>query len=173
VGDLILTAPKACKTARRITDLQHLALPGGPMFVSLGVIPAAANEAQLAGVMGHEMSHYTCSTPRSRPVRSKPRVCSGNYVMRTRSIQRDYSGNSLKVDAGWKQTNTFCLSSGWMMNARSELFLEAPAGVLSPTYIVAAADEFPHRKCGCQSVGFHNLFVASPFRLCTASAPGG
>lgn len=27
------------------------------MFVNIGTITAAANEAQLAGVMGHEMSH--------------------------------------------------------------------------------------------------------------------
>src|SRR6516165_3078371 len=38
-------------------EINAFALPGGPMFVNLGAITAAANEAQLAGVMGHEMSH--------------------------------------------------------------------------------------------------------------------
>src|SRR3974390_120473 len=38
-------------------DINAFALPGGPMFVNLGAINAAANEAQLAGVMAHEMSH--------------------------------------------------------------------------------------------------------------------
>src|SRR6516164_1465361 len=38
-------------------DINAFALPGGPMFVNIGTITAAANEAQLAGVMGHEMSH--------------------------------------------------------------------------------------------------------------------
>lgn len=38
-------------------DINAFALPGGPMFVNLGAITAAANEAQLAGVMAHEMSH--------------------------------------------------------------------------------------------------------------------
>ena len=38
-------------------EINAFALPGGPMFVNLGTITAAANEAQLAGVMGHEMSH--------------------------------------------------------------------------------------------------------------------
>jgi hypothetical protein len=38
-------------------DINAFALPGGPMFVNVGTITAAANEAQLAGVMGHEMSH--------------------------------------------------------------------------------------------------------------------
>ena len=38
-------------------DINAFALPGGPMFVNIGTITAAANEAELAGVMGHEMSH--------------------------------------------------------------------------------------------------------------------
>jgi hypothetical protein len=38
-------------------EINAFALPGGEMFVNLGTITAAANEAQLAGVMGHEMSH--------------------------------------------------------------------------------------------------------------------
>ena len=38
-------------------EINAFALPGGQMFVNLGTITAAANEAQLAGVMAHEMSH--------------------------------------------------------------------------------------------------------------------
>ena len=38
-------------------EINAFALPGGPMFVNIGTITAAANEAQLAGVMAHEMSH--------------------------------------------------------------------------------------------------------------------
>src|SRR5271157_2148381 len=38
-------------------DINAFALPGGPMFVNIGTITAAANEAELAGVMSHEMSH--------------------------------------------------------------------------------------------------------------------
>jgi hypothetical protein len=38
-------------------EINAFALPGGEMFVNLGTITAAANEAELAGVMGHEMSH--------------------------------------------------------------------------------------------------------------------
>lgn len=33
------------------------ALPGGPMFIQTGLLKDVDNEAQLAGVMGHEMSH--------------------------------------------------------------------------------------------------------------------
>ncbi len=38
-------------------SINAFALPGGFMYVHRGVIEAAANEAQLAGVMGHEIGH--------------------------------------------------------------------------------------------------------------------
>ncbi len=38
-------------------EINAFALPGGQMFVNVGTITAADNEAQLAGVMAHEMSH--------------------------------------------------------------------------------------------------------------------
>jgi hypothetical protein len=38
-------------------DINAFALPGGPIFVNVGTILAADNEAELAGVIAHEMSH--------------------------------------------------------------------------------------------------------------------
>ena len=38
-------------------DINAFALPGGPVYVNLGTIQACSNEAQLAGVMAHEISH--------------------------------------------------------------------------------------------------------------------
>lgn len=38
-------------------EINAFALPGGPIFINIGTIQAAANEAELAGVMAHEMSH--------------------------------------------------------------------------------------------------------------------
>jgi predicted Zn-dependent protease len=38
-------------------EINAFALPGGPMFVNVGTITAAANEDELAAVMAHEMSH--------------------------------------------------------------------------------------------------------------------
>jgi len=38
-------------------EINAFALPGGPMFINIGTITASANEAELAGVMAHEMSH--------------------------------------------------------------------------------------------------------------------
>src|SRR5207302_1340674 len=38
-------------------DINAFALPGGPIFVNVGTINAAENEAELAGVIAHEMAH--------------------------------------------------------------------------------------------------------------------
>jgi len=38
-------------------EINAFALPGGQMFINLGTITSAKNEAELAGVMGHEMAH--------------------------------------------------------------------------------------------------------------------
>ena len=38
-------------------DINAFALPGGPIYVNLGTIQAADNESELAGVVGHEISH--------------------------------------------------------------------------------------------------------------------
>src|SRR5947208_9672668 len=38
-------------------SINAFALPGGPMFINSGLLKAVDNEAELAGVMGHEMSH--------------------------------------------------------------------------------------------------------------------
>jgi beta-barrel assembly-enhancing protease len=38
-------------------DINAFALPGGSIFVNLGTVQAAKDEAQLAGVMAHEISH--------------------------------------------------------------------------------------------------------------------
>jgi predicted Zn-dependent protease len=40
-----------------VKDINAFALPGGPMFVHRGIVEAAHNEGELAGVMAHEMSH--------------------------------------------------------------------------------------------------------------------
>ena len=40
-----------------VKEINAFALPGGPIFVNLGTIQAADDEAQLAGVMAHEISH--------------------------------------------------------------------------------------------------------------------
>src|SRR5687767_9844009 len=38
-------------------EINAFALPGGPMFLNRGMIEAASTEAEMAGVMAHEISH--------------------------------------------------------------------------------------------------------------------
>jgi predicted Zn-dependent protease len=38
-------------------EINAFALPGGPVYINRGAIEAADNEAQIAGVMGHEIAH--------------------------------------------------------------------------------------------------------------------
>lgn len=38
-------------------DINAFALPGGPMYINRGMIEAARNEGELAGVLAHEISH--------------------------------------------------------------------------------------------------------------------
>ena len=40
-----------------VREINAFALPGGPMYVNRGMIEAAKNEGEIAGVMAHELSH--------------------------------------------------------------------------------------------------------------------
>jgi predicted Zn-dependent protease len=40
-----------------LREINAFALPGGPMFVNRGMIEAARSDAEVAGVMAHELSH--------------------------------------------------------------------------------------------------------------------
>ncbi len=40
-----------------VREINAFALPGGPMYVNRGMIEAAKNEGEIAGVMAHEISH--------------------------------------------------------------------------------------------------------------------
>src|SRR5947208_1709907 len=62
VGKRLTTQPEATGWPFNFTvildpSINAFALPGGAMFINTGAIAGADNEAQLAGVMGHEMSH--------------------------------------------------------------------------------------------------------------------
>jgi beta-barrel assembly-enhancing protease len=64
IGQRLAAAPEAIQsefpfdfTLLNVPAVNAFALPGGPMFVFTGLVKSTANEAQLAGVMAHEMSH--------------------------------------------------------------------------------------------------------------------
>src|ERR1700751_567580 len=54
-----------------VDDINAFALPGGSIFVNVGTIQAEETEAQLAGVMAHEIRavakpHSTCTIPKQQ-----------------------------------------------------------------------------------------------------------
>ena len=62
IGRKLASAPEAAQypyTFKVVHDdsINAFALPGGPTFVHTGLILAADNESQIAGVMAHEISH--------------------------------------------------------------------------------------------------------------------
>jgi predicted Zn-dependent protease len=64
VGERLAATPQARNSGFQFTftvlndaQVNAFALPGGPMFIYTGLLKAVDNEAELAGVMGHEMSH--------------------------------------------------------------------------------------------------------------------
>ncbi len=62
IGERLAAAPEAGGfpySFKVVADksINAFALPGGPTYVHTGLIAAAENEAQLAGVMAHEISH--------------------------------------------------------------------------------------------------------------------
>ncbi len=64
VGDRLAATPQARQSGFQFTftllnvpEVNAFALPGGPMFIFTGLFKELDNEAQLAAVMSHEMSH--------------------------------------------------------------------------------------------------------------------
>jgi len=64
MGQKLAAAPEAKAsgfnftfTVLNVDQVNAFALPGGPMFIYTGLLKSTDSEAQLAGVMGHEMSH--------------------------------------------------------------------------------------------------------------------
>jgi beta-barrel assembly-enhancing protease len=54
------------------SDINAFALPGGPMFVNRGMIAAAHDEGEVAGVMAHEMSHVVLRHGTAQATKATP-----------------------------------------------------------------------------------------------------
>ncbi len=60
------------------SDINAFALPGGPIFVNVATITAADNEAELAGVLAHEMSHvYMQHSAKQAPKSTAAQIIAG------------------------------------------------------------------------------------------------
>src|SRR5580698_946518 len=77
--------------------INAFALPGGYVFVNRGAIEAADNEAQLAGVMAHEMSHV--SLRHGTTEATKARAAQG-FIGILGAILGDNAGGALLTELG-------------------------------------------------------------------------
>lgn len=110
-------------------NINAFSLPGGPLFVNTGLIDNADNEAQLAGVIGHEMSHVVLRHATNQASKQNlvriPAMLAGavaggglfgqlaqmglglgaNSVLlkfsRTAEAQADYNGAEIMAEAGY------------------------------------------------------------------------
>jgi Zn-dependent protease with chaperone function len=53
-------------------EINAFALPGGPMFLNRGMIEAAQSEAEMAGVMAHELSHVALRHGTAQATKAQP-----------------------------------------------------------------------------------------------------
>ena len=80
-------------------SINAFALPGGPIYVHSGLIAAADNEAQLAGVMAHEVSHVALRHSTSRASKASafqiPLVLAGGMLDKKGGLLGALSGIGL------------------------------------------------------------------------------
>ena len=55
-----------------VRDANAFALPGGPIFINRGMIEAARNEGELAGVLAHELSHVVLRHGTAQATKATP-----------------------------------------------------------------------------------------------------
>ncbi|MGH9357159.1 MAG: M48 family metallopeptidase, partial [Terriglobia bacterium] len=115
-------------------DINAFALPGGYIFVNRGTIQAAQNEAQLAGVMAHEIGHVV--------MRHGTHQASEKALVRTPlSILGSILGASGSTAAGLAQAGLgFGVNSIFLHNSRG---MESQADEVG-TYILYHAGYDPH-----------------------------
>ena len=88
-------------------EINAFALPGGSVFVNLATVTAAESEAQLAGVMGHEISHVvlrhsTCNITKQK----KGRLFAGLGQVAAQTVGGSY-GNLAYQGIGYAAGLTF------------------------------------------------------------------
>ncbi len=85
-------------------EVNAFALPGGFFYVNKGLILAADNEAELAGVMAHEIAHVAARhAVENQTKASLARVCSAGRF----DIPGRHSGNDLPEHGGHRTARDF------------------------------------------------------------------
>jgi len=55
-----------------VSEINAFALPGGPMYVNRGMMEAAKNDGEIAGVMAHELSHVALRHGTAQATKAQP-----------------------------------------------------------------------------------------------------
>lgn len=114
-------------------DINAFALPGGPMYVNRGMIEAAKNEGEMAGVMAHEISHVAL---RHATAQETKRTSAGNQILAIGAI---LGGAVVGGEAG-AQLGAAAVSTVFLRYSRD---YETQADILG-AQIMAAAGYDPH-----------------------------
>jgi hypothetical protein len=147
------------------------ALPGGPIFIHTGLIETAENEAQLAGVIGHEMSHvvlrHSTNQASKQNLVALPALLAGALVgnsmlgqlakiglsfgansvflkfSRTNEAEADYNGAEIVADAGYdpRQLATFFERLEAKQHGRESELIQFLSDHPNPGNRVAAVNE--------------------------------
>src|SRR5690349_4388086 len=96
------------------SDINAFALPGGPIFVNIGTITAADNEAELAGVLAHEMSHvYMQHSAKQAPKATWAQIIAGlGSAVLPQSGLGNLARMGIQIGAGTKIGRASCRERG-------------------------------------------------------------
>ncbi len=98
---------------KRSADINAFCIHDGSFYINVGLIASAKNEAALAAILGHEMSHYLKShlsssylammkaTTKNKRNHNRDLVLSNLYTDRQRELQADSFGAVLAANAGY------------------------------------------------------------------------
>lgn len=94
--------------------------PSGQFFIHIGLLPDLTTEASLAGVIAHELAHYTRSHSLSRFVAEMTGEIRGTLFVDKRSVRNSFSvDNELDADATARE---YMLAAGYDLQGLIDVF---------------------------------------------------
>ena len=101
-------------------SINAFALPGGPMYVHTGLLKAVDNEAQLAGVLSHELSHVVLRHGTHQATRAQALQLGAAILGGAASLRGGLSGQLAQVGIGLAG-NSVLLSFSRSMESDADL----------------------------------------------------
>src|SRR5712691_3185399 len=134
-------------------SINAFALPGGPMFINTGLLKAVDNEAELAGVMGHEMSHVILRHGTNQASKALK-------FSRTAESQADLTGSHLMAESGYNpmaMARFFEKLSSQGGSRGLQFFSDHPNPGNRERAIEEEADKLPRRNYGYETGEFGRM----------------